>query len=131
MAIVTKGNTLVTSQTVFEEVFRETSENAEIAASASEYWRPSEKNKERHSPFNSLWIYNADTLLSLRVRLDGNSDNFYDLPPNSSLAIAPEEGQFFSFLDLVNLSAASAIVAGNIRWRVGKAVPRGKIIPLT
>ena len=128
MVSVTKDSKLLTSIKVFEEVFRFAYVTEDdLDAGTYQYYRPTERQKERYAPFNTLWCYNADADSTIRIYLDGDTSNFYDVPPSSSIFINPEDGIFFSFFDYKNLSSSSTISAGKIRYRVGKGRPKATL----
>jgi hypothetical protein len=123
---------MFTAVEIFEEVFRETGTNAaQINAGATAYWRPSEKNKEKYASFNTLWFYNVDSTCTVRVLLDGDTNNAFDVPPSSQLFINAEDGQSYTFFDYKNTHGSSNIAATTLRFRVGASRTKAVLKPVS
>jgi hypothetical protein len=116
---------------LFEEAFRKNYSNSgAINAGVTHNWRPTEKEIEKYAPFNSLVIYNSNSNCTIKVKLDGSSVNYFQVPPDSSLYINPEDGIYFTWLDIENLSGSSNISADEVDWRVGASKLKVRSVPV-
>ncbi len=103
---------------VFEEKYRESYSNAEIAASATEQFVVTAVQRDRYGSANSL-IVSSKSDNQAEVFLDDN-DSFAILQPNGAIIIKPEDGIFFDSVKIENLGS-DAIAADAIKVRMAKA----------
>ena len=100
----------------FKAVYEKHKTNAEIAASASEYFfieSDDVANKDRYGSFSYLEIVN-DSNIDIKIRLDGLGDRERKLFAKSSIVIDPKDSIFFNTVQLINTSSTTAITAADL-----------------
>jgi len=123
MVAITKNiGDLFTTSKFFQEIFRDNSSNAAtIIAAATFNYRPEQKKIDDYSPFNGLYFTNLDNTSTVELRLNGDTENAFQIGPASTFVINAEEGINFNFFDVNNLHASNTIAIGDIKFRVSKS----------
>lgn len=110
----------------YTEVYATNTQNAQINASSSEIFGITStdiEQKKKHGSFNFLIITSLSSL-SVDIQLDGlTTRRIATLLGAGAVKLDPRDGIYFDTLKITNLSASTAITAGDISLRYGKAVP--------
>lgn len=99
--------------------------NSEIAASSSEVFgntTTDRENKNKYGSYNTLLI-SSTSAQGIRVSLDGIRT--YGLIAGAgAVEIKPEDGLYFDFVEITNLSGSTVIDAGDVNVRYAISLPR-------
>jgi len=111
----------------YTEAYVSIEQNAEIAASGNAVFgqsTASKENKNKFGSFNSLLISSLSGN-SISVYIDGlSSKQFGVLQGAGTIKISPEDGIFFDWIQINNLSASTVITANDVNVRTAIALPR-------
>jgi len=114
----------------FIEVYSNSGVNAEIAATASEFFGNTTSDRQaklKYGSFNTLLITSLSGQ-NCRITLDGNSSRILaQLKGSGSCNIDAKDGIFFDFVQIQNLDAAAVISASDVTVRYGISKPRTRI----
>lgn len=109
--------------TVFNQVWSTSFSAGIIASTATGFFGnelETQEKRQRHGSANGL-IINSLAGEVLRIDLDGNSDRTIGLlQPNGHFIISPEDGIFFDFITLTNVSGTDT-VADEIQVKIYQA----------
>ena len=102
------------------ELYSNTVNNAEIAASGTAIYCETTTDQERkakHGSYNALLLQNNDSSIDIKVELDGLSDRTILIPAKNNLEIRPDEGIGFDTLKVTNLDSSNALAANKLYIR--------------
>ena len=108
----------------YSELYSNSVNNAQIAASGIEIFGVTQTDKERtqkSGSYNTLLLSNNTTNQDIKISLDGLADKIFVVAAKTSLSIVPDEGIFFNSIHITSLDAVNVIVANALYIRYGIA----------